>query len=293
MRFSGLAAQMLNHRLQLVKFFEGFQVADYGVFQVALRLLMGLAKYGHGEIFRDAVKNSLFLPYSAQNRDFHDNFGGLLFPQESHDHISLRPTRPLVYTESARARHPPPELNGRCTSQRFPGELVTAGRSHRSHLALTANIGGVSRFTCWARTSFAVNSATNSSGAAAFSTLALPPASSRSTRHNTPAISNPNSRAASMAWMVEAPVVQTSSTMTTRAGFCRKPSMRWPMPCAFSALRTKKPCTGFPCCALITEVATTMGSAPMVSPPIASARQPRWQISSKTACPGDWSIPPP
>src|ERR1039457_5826943 len=93
MRFSGLAAQMLNHRLQLVKFFEGFQVADYGVFQVALRLLMGLAKYGHGEIFRDAVKNSLFLPYSAQNRDFHDNLGGLLFPQESHDHISLRPTR--------------------------------------------------------------------------------------------------------------------------------------------------------------------------------------------------------
>src|SRR5664279_353170 len=94
MRFSGLATQMLNHRMQLVKFFEGFQVADYGVFQVALRLLMGLAKYGHGKIFRDAVKNSLFLPYSAQNRDFHDNFGGLLFPQESHDHISLRPTCP-------------------------------------------------------------------------------------------------------------------------------------------------------------------------------------------------------
>src|SRR5664280_68214 len=94
MRFSGLAAQMLNHRMQLVKFPEGFQVAHYGVFQVALRLLMGLAKYGHGKIFRDAVKNSLFLPYSAQNRDFHDNFGGLLFPQESHNHISLRPTCP-------------------------------------------------------------------------------------------------------------------------------------------------------------------------------------------------------
>ena len=80
MRFSGLAAQMLNHRLQLVKFPESFQVAEYGVSQVALRLLMGLAKYGHGEILRDAVKNSLFLPYSAQNRDFHGNFGGLLFP---------------------------------------------------------------------------------------------------------------------------------------------------------------------------------------------------------------------
>ncbi len=59
MYFSGLIAQMLNHRLQLVKFPEGFQVADYGVSQVVLRFLMGLAKYGHGEIFRDAVKNSL------------------------------------------------------------------------------------------------------------------------------------------------------------------------------------------------------------------------------------------
>lgn len=94
MGFSGLAAQMLNDRLQFVKFPEGFQVADYGVSQVALRLLMGLAKYGHGEIFRDTIKNSLFLPYSAQNRDFHDNFGGRFFPQESHDHISLQPTCP-------------------------------------------------------------------------------------------------------------------------------------------------------------------------------------------------------
>src|SRR5664279_2679606 len=134
-----------------------------------------------------------------------------------------------------------PRGYGRCTSQRFPGELITAGRSHRSHLALTANIEGMSRFTCWARTSLAVNSATNSAGAAAFSTLARPPASSRSTRHNTPTISNPNSRAASTAWMVEPPVVHTSSTITTRANFCRNPSMRWPMPYAFSALRTRKP----------------------------------------------------
>src|SRR5271166_294059 len=61
--------------------------------------------------------------------------------------------------------------------------------------------------------------------------------------------------------MVEAPVVQTSSTITTRAGFWRKPSIRCPVPCVFSALRTRKPCTGFPCCccALMTAVATTMG----------------------------------
>ena len=100
MRFSGLAAQMLNHWLQLVKFPEGFQVADYGVSQVVLCLLMGLAKYGHGEVFRDAVKNSLFLPYSAQNRDFHDNFGGLLFPPESHDPSPFNQPARVVYAES-------------------------------------------------------------------------------------------------------------------------------------------------------------------------------------------------
>lgn len=111
MRFSGLAAQMLNHRLQLVKFPEGFQVADYGVSQVALRLFMGLAKYRDREIFRDAVKNSLFLPYSAQDRDLHNNFGGRLFPQESHDFISLRPTTLVVYAELVCLRHNQPEPN--------------------------------------------------------------------------------------------------------------------------------------------------------------------------------------
>ena len=44
-----------------------------------------------------------------------------------------------------------------------------------------------------------------------------------------------------MAVMVEAPVVQTSSTMTTGAPFSKKPSMRRPVPWAFSALRTRKP----------------------------------------------------
>src|SRR5271157_1254125 len=75
---------------------------------------------------------------------------------------------------------------GRCTSQRFPGELVTAGRSHKSHFALTAKIGGAPRFMCSTRTSLAVNSAMNGAGAAAFSTFARPPASCLSTRHNTP-----------------------------------------------------------------------------------------------------------
>jgi hypothetical protein len=52
---------------------------------------------------------------------------------------------------------------------------------------------------CSLLTSAALNSATNSAGAADFSTLLRPPASSRSTRHITPTISNPNSRAASIA----------------------------------------------------------------------------------------------
>ncbi len=45
---------------------------------------------------------------------------------------------------------------------------------------------------------------------------------------------------------VDAPVVHTSSTMTTRAPFSRKPSMRCPVPCVFSALRTRKPLIGDP-----------------------------------------------
>ncbi len=44
-----------------------------------------------------------------------------------------------------------------------------------------------------------------------------------------------------MAVMVEAPVVQTSSTMRTGASFWKNPSMRRPVPWAFSALRTRKP----------------------------------------------------
>ena len=51
----------------------------------------------------------------------------------------------------------------------------------------------------------------------------------------------PASRVASMAVMVEPPVVQTSSTMTTCAPGWRKPSMRRPVPWVFSALRTRKP----------------------------------------------------
>ena len=59
----------------------------------------------------------------------------------------------------------------------------------------------------------------------------------------------PASCAASMALMVEAPVVQTSSTMTTRAPSRQKPSMRRPVPWAFSALRTRKPwSSGAPGC---------------------------------------------
>ena len=72
-------------------------------------------------------------------------------------------------------------------------------------------------------------------------------------------------------------MVQTSSTITTRAPFSRKPSMRCPVPCCFSALRTRKPCSS----PLTTETATTMGSAPMVRPPIACGFHPRCRISSE------------
>ena len=82
---------------------------------------------------------------------------------------------------------------------------------------------------CSLRTSFAVKIEMNGAGAAAFSTLGRPWASSRSTRHIAPTTLKPNSRAASMACTVEEPVVQTSSTITTRAPFSRKPSMRCPV----------------------------------------------------------------
>ena len=57
----------------------------------------------------------------------------------------------------------------------------------------------------------------------------------------TAAMIMPASRAASMAVMVDPPVVHTSSTMTTRAPGWQKPSMRRPVPWVFSALRTRKP----------------------------------------------------
>ena len=93
---------------------------------------------------------------------------------------------------------------------------------------------------CSARTSLAVNRLKKgapfhpsdedlSLGAlacAAASTAGRPLASSRSTMQTTAATIIPASRAASMALMVEAPVVQTSSTMTTRAPGRLKPSMR-------------------------------------------------------------------
>jgi hypothetical protein len=67
-----------------------------------------------------------------------------------------------------------------------------------------------------------------------------------------------------MACTVDAPVVQTSSTITTFAPFFRNPSMRCPVPCCFSAWRTRNPLNS----PLMTETATTIGSAPMVRPPM-------------------------
>ena len=94
---------------------------------------------------------------------------------------------------------------------------------------------------CSARTSSAVNRRRNGAPWAAASTAGRPLASSRSTMQTTATTSMPASRAASIAVMVEAPVVHTSSTITTRAPSRQKPSIRRPVPCAFSALRTRKP----------------------------------------------------
>src|SRR4051812_43239490 len=179
-----------------------------------------------------------------------------------------------------------------CAAQRFPGTFVTAGLSQKSHFALTANVGGLPRpgcfsfslnLRCSSRTSSAVKIGTKGAGAAALST-AFRPDSSRSTRHITPTTSKPYSRAASIAWIVDAPVVQTSSTMTTFAPFSRYPSIRCPVPCDFSDFRTRKPWIGF-VCVLVIETAPTTGSAPIVNPPIASGFHPRDLISSRKTRP--------
>src|SRR5664280_2860177 len=124
MRFSGLAAQMLNDRLQLVKFPKGFQGSDYGVFQVALRLLMGLAKYGHGKIFRDAVKNSLFLPYSAQTGISTTISEDFFFLRKATTISPFDQPALVVYAASERFRH----FARRPRNQPIAGFLQTAPR---------------------------------------------------------------------------------------------------------------------------------------------------------------------
>src|SRR5436190_449909 len=133
------------------------------------------------------------------------------------------------------------DSRGRLSPHYLGTERLTLSLSatERGKAQLTAE--RVADIKCSFLTSIAVNSATNDAGAAALSTLARPPASSLSTRHITPTTSYPNCRAASIACTVDDPVVHTSSTITTRAPFSRKPSILWPVPCCFSALRTRNP----------------------------------------------------
>src|SRR5437763_1710054 len=90
----------------------------------------------------------------------------------------------------------------------------------------------------------------------------------------TKAICPPASSIASIAWMVEPPVVMTSSTTTTESPDEKLPSIRFSRPCSFAVFRTVKTWSGpeESCrCAAIPMLSAT-GSAPMVRAPIASTR---------------------
>ncbi len=107
------------------------------------------------------------------------------------------------------------------------------------HVSYQDRVSWLACRRCSARTSRAVNIEKNGTPSAAASTAGRPFASSRSTRQTTAATTIPASRAAWIALIVDAPVVQTSSTITTRAPSRKKPSIRRPVPCVFSALRTE------------------------------------------------------
>ena len=80
----------------------------------------------------------------------------------------------------------------------------------------------------------------------------------------------PSSRTASSARIVEPPVVTTSSTSMQRSlGSSSGPSIRRASPCCLASLRTKNAFTSAP----PASAAQAIGSAPIVIPPTAVARQ--------------------
>ncbi len=92
----------------------------------------------------------------------------------------------------------------------------------------------------------------------------------RSTSTATPTTSAPASRSASTAVSGDAPVVDVSSTASTRRPATSGPSIRRCVPCSFSFFRTTNASTGVPRLAAACIIAVATGSAPMVSPPTAS-----------------------
>ena len=86
----------------------------------------------------------------------------------------------------------------------------------------------------------------------------------------TPTTSAPASRSASTAVSTDAPVVEVSSTASTRRPATSGPSMRRCRPCAFPSLRTTNASSGCPAALAACIIAVATGSAPSVSPPTAS-----------------------
>lgn len=92
----------------------------------------------------------------------------------------------------------------------------------------------------------------------------------RSTRTATPTTSAPASASASTAASTEPPVVEVSSTASTRLPLTSGPSILRCRPWAFSVLRTTNASMGVPRLAAAASIAYATGSAPRVRPPTAS-----------------------
>ncbi len=86
----------------------------------------------------------------------------------------------------------------------------------------------------------------------------------------TPITSAPAASSASTAVRTELPVVEVSSSASTRRPVTSGPSILRCRPCAFSAFRTTNASTGVPRLAAACIIAVATGSAPSVRPPTAS-----------------------
>ena len=92
----------------------------------------------------------------------------------------------------------------------------------------------------------------------------------RSTMTATATTSAPASRSASTAVSTDPPVVDVSSTASTRRPATSGPSIRRCRPCALPSLRTTNASSRRPVAAAACSIAVATGSAPSVSPPTAT-----------------------